>query len=292
MSTFQLYIPTRGRVGHNRQVTLRQFEQFSSHKPIIVCPREEVAAHMEYWPRVMGCPAEGIGPTRQWIVENSRVDTLIMADDDMRFSKRPDPYQPQLAPCENLDELLGLIVQCVEHRGFIHGGVGARQGNNHKDGEVAVDNLPPYEWYKARKGYVRDGRPYTGLHLFVECERVNNFHFIDRRKVAALGVRWDQLPVMEDFHFTLSLLTRGYPNVLIHSIVWNQEGSGREGGCSSYRTAAVQAAGADGLAAAFPRFVRVTEKESKDTSPAWKDFKVRKDVVVYWSKAYESSWEK
>jgi len=270
MST-RIYIPTRGRIGVNRQVTLREFLEYSSHEPILVCPADEVALHKKYWLKVMGCPLNGIGPTRQWIMENSSADIVIVASDDMRFSYRPDPAVTKLEKCENLDPMIECIEKCVSE-GYIHGGVGARQGNNRKD------NSGP-----RAKGWIKWG------HLFVDCERVNDFHFFDREKVLATGVRWDSLPVMEDFHFTLSLLSTGHPNLVIHDYVWNQEGSGSSGGCSIYRTAEVQRRGAEGLAAAFPDFVKVVTKVSKDTSPAWRDFKERADVIVYWWKAWSAS---
>jgi hypothetical protein len=125
-----------------------------------------------------------------------------------------------------------------------------------------------------------------GGHCIVDCERVNDFHWMHREAVLRLGARFDQLPVMEDFYFTLYLLCKGVPNRIIHDYVWNQEGSGTDGGCSLYRTAQLQAEGARGLGAAFPEWVKVVVKKNKDTSPAWRDFKERLDVIVYWWKAY------
>lgn len=274
-----VYIPTRGRIGHNRQVTLREFQQYSSCRPVLVCPKDEAAKHRAYYDRVLGCPAKGIGPTRQWILENSSSDIVVMADDDMRFSYRPVPHKPKLERCEALNPLLDHIKSCVA-MGYVHGGVGARQGNNRKD--LKND----------RHGVIWKGPGPLKGHLFMFNERVNNFHFFHREKVLAAGARMDALEVMEDFHFTLTMLTKGHPNVVIHDYVWNQEGSSKEGGCSLYRTPEVQAAGAEGLHAAFPDFVRVVTKTSKDTSTAWKNFKERKDVVVQWLKAFQSSQKK
>lgn len=271
----QVYVPTRGRVGLSTQVTLREFLELSQHRPILVCPPEEVARHRQYHPRVLACGKEGIGPTRQWILETSRADVVVMADDDMYFFYRPDIHSVKLERPAAIDPILELIRGLVAD-GYVHGGVGARQGNNTKDLTTA------------RKGIV--WHPPAGRdECIMENDRVNNFHFLHRETVLKAGARFDALPVMEDFHFTLSMLKAGWPNAVLHSWVWNQRGSGAVGGCSTYRTATVQAEGAEGLKAAFPEFVRVVEKESKDTSPAWKDFKVRKDVVVQWERAYKSS---
>lgn len=272
----QVYIPTMGRVGHMNQITLREFQQLSDHVPIIVCPLEEAAAHKKYSKRVVVCEQHGIGKVRQWILENSDADIVVMADDDMYFSYRPVPDQIKLERCKDLRPLLKFIEALATPfdsqkggLGYIHGGVGARQGNNRKAGATK-----------------RDGEMLVG-HWVVLCERVNNFHFFHRKAFLAQKIRFDHLPVMEDFFVTLSLLTRGFPNVVIHDYVWNQRGSGAIGGCSSYRTAQVQAQGAEGLHKAFPQFVRVVEKESKDTSPSWREFKSRKDVIVSWWKAWK-----
>lgn len=266
--SIRVYIPTRGRVGLNRQVTLREFVRCSQHEPILVCPPGEARAHKRYWPMVMSCPADGIGPTRQWVLENSSADVVVMASDDLRFFYRPDPGKIKLEKCQDLDPLVDLMGRCVKD-GYVHGGVGARNQNHNKD---------------------LDGQRVRGLldrgHCFVDCERVNDLHYVDREAVLSLGARFDRLPVMEDFYFTLTLLCRGVPNRVIHDYVWNQEGSGWDGGCSIYRTAEVQAEGARGLAAAFPQWVRLVTKKSKDTSPHWRGIKERLDVSVYCWRAY------
>jgi len=262
----KVYIPTLGRVGLNKQITLQQFLNHSKHIPTLVCPKDEVKHHKKYHDRVLGCPKKGIGKTRQWILEKSKADIVIMSDDDMRFQYRPDITKPKLQEYPNLNKLLRLIKECVA-AGFIHGGVGDRNGNNRLDGS------------SPRKGVMEYGG------LFVDCIRVNNFHYLDRLFVLDSGNRFDQLPVMEDFHFTLSMLLDGYPNRVIQNYVWRQNASGDSGGCSTYRTPEVQAKGAIGLHKAFPDFVTVVDKETKSTSNYWQGMKTRKDVRVQWLQA-------
>jgi hypothetical protein len=262
-----VYIPTRGRVGLAYQLTLREFLTKSSVMPILVCPPDEVSLHWSYYRRVYGCPHSGIGPTRQWILDRATYDVLVMADDDMTFAYRPDPAVSKLEVCQDLNPLLEYVYLCATRLGFIHGGVGARQGNQN------IDLSGP------RGGTIDEqGR------LTIDCTRVNNFHFVNRPAVLRTGARFDVLPVMEDFHFTLWLLTRGIPNRVIHDYVWNQRGSGRVGGCSLYRTPQVQTQGAEGLARAFPKYVRVVTKTGRATSGLWSGS--RTDVKVYWSRAY------
>lgn len=267
MTTTSIYIPTRGRIGKSRQVTLREFTQYSSYVPILVCPPDELKHHSKYHHRVMKCPKSGIGPTRQWLLENCDSDVMIMADDDMRFSYRPVPTRIKLERLFDLNPMIRWIEDLVLKHNFIHGGLGPRQGNNCK------------ELSKSRRVEI-----YCG-HLVQRCVRVNNFHFINPIAVRDCEGRLDALPVMEDLHFTLDLLLKGHPNIVIHDYVWNQEGSGAAGGCSLYRTPKVQTEGAKGLKLAFPEFVSVVTKKSISSSNSWKDFKERDDVRVQWSKA-------
>jgi hypothetical protein len=266
MKKVEIYIPTLDRIGLHRQITLKQFWEHSVYKPILVCPEDEVKHHLKYTSEVLGCPKKGIGKTRQWILRKSRAKIVIMSDDDMRFQYRPDPLISKLKEYPDLNELVYLIKRCV-HKGYIHGGMADRNGNNR------VDCSSP------RKG-VAD---YGGV--FIDCIRVNNFHYVHRRKVLDLGIKFNRLPVMEDFHFTLSMLLAGYANRVIYNYVWRQDASGGTGGCSTYRTPEVQARGANGLHKAFPDFVTVVDKETKDTSNYWEGMKTRKDVRVQWLQA-------
>jgi len=250
-----IYIPTRGRVGMKKQITLQEFLGKSNYTPRLVSPPNEVREHRRYHRKTLACPVMGIGPTRQWILENSDADVVIMVDDDMKFQYRPDFNSTKLEQAMQLDSM---IVRCLEavRKGFIHGGVSARQGNNHI------------------KEHHRD------------CQRNCNFHFLHRKSVLEAGARLDILPVMEDFHFILTLLTQGYPNRVIYTYCWNQR-PGSVGGCNLYRTLEMQKQAAIGLHKAFPEFVTIVKKTSKT---GWSIAKgERYDVRVQWQKAYKSS---
>jgi hypothetical protein len=185
-----------------------------------------------------------------------------MSDDDMRFCFRsPTIYDTKLTMSENLTPMIERVMY-LHRLGYIHGGIGARQGNNTLDTRVVYDE----------KNDV----------MYQRCTRVNNFHFLDRKKVLEAGARFDELPVMEDFHFTLTLMTQGHPNAVLTSYCWNQRGSNQKGGCSTYRNAAVQRQGAEGLRDAFPDLVQVIEKQSKSQ---WKGMETRADVRISWAKA-------
>lgn len=103
----------------------------------------------------------------------------------------------------------------------------------------------------------------------------------DRETLHHHGVRWDNLPVMEDFDVTLQLLRLGYENMVLFEWAWGQPSSNAPGGCSAYRTYEVQKAGAEGLAALHPDYVTPVQKPSKN----WRGFDHRWDVKVRWKAA-------
>jgi hypothetical protein len=265
-----VFIPTRGRTGLSTQITLREMTTLGTIKPVLVCPFEEVLTHRRYTgldADVWGINVEGIGPTRQHVLENSQTRGVVMLDDDMYFSYRPNPSEPR--PLERVKDLMPMFQWISDQldAGFAHGGISARQGNQ---------NIP---------------RPHA------DCIRVNNAHFFDRDVFLGEGIRFDALPVMEDFHVTLSLLLRGYPNRVAYHYCWSQRGSGYKGGCSSYRTPELQAEAAEKLHAAFPDYVKVVEKESlsqhgtmakrKDVNIAW--LKAWNDHDINWLRQYKSA---
>jgi len=251
MASVEIYIPTRGRISWDKQVTLNEFLLKSRYRPILVCPRDEATTHRRHYNRIAVCPMMGIGPTRQWILERASSDIVLLVDDDMKFQYRPDQSSVQLQQCSDLN---GMVQRCIDTvlSGYIHGGMSARQGNNHVKG--------PHK----------------------DCCRNCNFHFLDRKKVLGTGARFDRLPVMEDFHFTLTLLTNGWPNRVLYDYCWNQR-PGSIGGCSLYRTLELQSQAAHMLYKAFPQFVSVVKKHSKTGWSIHQGDRV--DVRVQWAKA-------
>jgi hypothetical protein len=253
-----VFIPTRGRIGLNKQITLREFrDKLPSVRPIIVCPAYEAPEHSKYHDYVWPCPVEGIGPTRQWIIEQSKTNGVLMLDDDLYFSMRENPFEPRpLIQCHDLGPLMQWVSDQLD-RGYVHGGISARQGNQ---------NI---------------------LFPWTDCLRVNNAHLFNRDVYLREGIRFDRLPVMEDFDVTLGLLVRGYPNRVAYHYCWSQRGSGLSGGCSSYRTPEVQAEAAEKLHQLYPRFVKIVEKTAISGGSVFAG-KPRTDVNIYWVKAWEA----
>lgn len=256
-----VYIPTRERHGLAKQITLRELKALlPSIKPIIVCPVGEVQWHRGYGEdiEILGCPYSGIGPTRQWILENSKTRGVLMLDDDLYFSQRsPVEQVTPLVQSTDLTPLMQWISDQLD-AGFVHGGISARQGNQH---------IP---------------------HAWTDCIRVNNAHFFDAEVYRELGIRFDRIPVMEDFDVTLQLLTKGYPNRVAYHYCWSQRGSGLSGGCSSYRTPDVQAQAAGQLYTFWPNFVEIVEKTAISGGSVFAG-RPRIDVNIAWQKAWKAS---
>lgn len=258
-----IFVPTRGRTQFT-PITVEELVKKSRRRAVIVCPPSEaanyrsLASYQSFRERVdvLVCEKDGIGPVRQWIIENSPTRGVVMLDDDLYFSERVDlTVAGPLKRCTDLEPMFKRIEDSLEV-GYAHGGISARQGNNR----------------------VGNGSEY------IDCIRVNNAHFFDKEVYLREGVRFDSLPVMEDFCVTLTLLLRGYPNRVLYSHCWSQRASGFKGGCSIYRTKELQAEAAVKLAEMFPSYVKVVEKTATSGGALFSG--TRLDVNIAWLNAW------
>lgn len=259
-----IIIPSSGRP--DRQPTLEQLAQ-AGIKPLLVVQDREYKAYLENWAhvaRVVGLPSHitTIAPTRQYILEHVGAwDRFVMCDDDLWFYTRRDDDRGRLRELtphelrEGFECLDGLLkpdmAQHVAHAGFA-----AREGANRNTDE------------------------------FLYNTRIMRVLGYRRSTLIDENIRFDAMEVMEDFHVALSLLEKGYGNIIANDWCHNQAGSGAQGGCSTWRTPELQARAAHRLAELHPGLVRVVQKETKT---AWGGG-VRTDVIVQWKKAFERSY--
>jgi hypothetical protein len=269
-------IPTSGRGDKKKQVTLRNFIEMKSNREVVLCiPRKERISYVNKitdfkWDRpefkltAEYVPDEhyGISHTRKWILTEyakSRGERyVLMLDDDMDFCYRPNMKDPALETIKDPELFEAMFLQLEQWltEGFVHIGLAARQGSNH----------------------------FLGPEGYRDVGRMMNAYAYDTQALKEIGVEFGRIPVMEDFDLTLQLLRKGYPNRIAYQYVWNQRGSGSEGGCSKYRTPEMQAQAAEQLQKYHPEFVTLVTKE---TGSVWKDMEERADVNVQWLKAYE-----
>jgi hypothetical protein len=252
-------IPTKGRV--DRQITYGNIPNRYKHIVYTIVPWEE----RKLWARsgsVIATPksVSGISETRTWILKElpKKLDFryVLMLDDDMDFCFRPSMGSPKLDMVFRYPKEFTKMMNMFKfwlNKGHIHVGLSARQGNNRVMVEVS------------------------------RVTRMMNAYAYDVVALARLNVKFNRVPVMEDFDLTLQLLRMGHPNVVIYKYCWNQRGSNSEGGCSTYRTAMMQKRAALKLKKLHPDFVKVVEKEG------WNNMPVRYDVNIQWKKAYASA---
>jgi len=252
-------IPTHGRVG--RQVTYDRLPPDIQEQVTFVV--QDCEAHL--WRgvgvrlAVLPLGITTIGPTRQWINENFDGKICVL-DDDIRFATRGDGEETSrtkfvLSTHEEMREMFSDIETALDD--YVHVGVSPREGANHRVEDV------------------------------IKVYRAIRVHGIDATRAVSLGARYDRTNFMVDFDFTLQLLRMGHPNIILNNWVHNQGGSNTPGGCSTTRTLEELGKAADRLAELHEGFVRVSIKKTKSEA-AWGGGE-RKDVTVYWKKAYKSS---
>ena len=254
----EIYIPTRGRVFQETYDSLPK--ELKDRVWFVVPFRGSCLTLTE---RVLMTPAsiEGIGPTRQWIIEREIREAyrdpidepvkVVMLDDDLVFATRRDD-EPSKFRNSSATEILQLFEDIkYSLNTYAHVGVATREGGNVDTNRYA----------------------YNTRLLRILAYRVD----VLRRH----SIRFDNLEFMEDFDVTLQLLRAGYENCKINWIVHNQRSSNAPGGCSTYRTLEGQAKAARRLKERHTEFVTVVEKTTKS---AWNG-QTRTDVRIGWKKA-------
>lgn len=248
-----IYIPTMGRIYN--QITWDNMPKELKPITTLVCPSSEYEKHRALGRNVMVCDEHGIGNVRQFLCEQNQRYILMLDDDQMFFQwKSSEDYHLVKCTDEQFIQLYHDIHKLLmEGHPFV--GIGSRQGNNNHFPQRIVEN----------------------------CRNCNSYG-IDTEVLYDYDIKFNALPLMEDFHVQLSLLTNGFKTLCITDRVWNQYGSGAKGGCSTYRTKELQEQAAKGLKEAFSDFVKLVIKKNKT---GWEGLENRTDVIVSWKKAYE-----
>lgn len=250
----QVVIPTYGRSIRTLQHTLRQLLADGILPTLVIQEREK--SLFDWYKSVTVLPShiQTIAPTRDWIIHDMPGgDLVVMMDDDLQFACRrtDDPTkfrQPEVCDIARMLYELERLMKL----GAPMCGIGSREGGNR--------NIEPILWN-------------------TRTMRVLGFN---RKILKELMITCHPMEVMEDFHVELQLLRAGFDVPQANMWVSNQAGgSGALGGCSSWRTDALQAANAHRLAGLHQGYVKVVQKAANS---AWGG-KPRTDVTVYWKKA-------
>lgn len=252
-----IYIPSLGRADQSAHTIERLMIAGVDHAKLVVGPddyqpyidRFGKSSVMKLHPKI-----KGIGKVRQHLIDITD-GPVLMLDDDLGFFVRRDDDPKLLTKAEPKHVRKAI-----------------------KDMEKALKKHA-HASFAVREGANRNTDP----HIYnVRCLRALGYN---ADVLKDHGIRFDRLPVMEDFDVALQLLRKGYHSVTLNHFLQDQAGSNAAGGCSTYRSAEVQARGAEGLAELHPEFVTVVEKDAKGGG-MWA---TRKDVRVQWKKAAESA---
>jgi hypothetical protein len=254
----EIMIMTFGRC--HRQSTWQNLPASIRDRAWLVIQEQEVVEHVARgYNKLKILPKEldnaGIGKARQWVIDNVG-PRVVMLDDDLEFATRraDEPTKFNKSSEQEIEQMFDCIADSLEE-GYAMVGVAAREGANRITDQ------------------------------FLYATRQMRIHGINTEVARSLNIRYDRIPVMEDFDVILQFLERGYRNRVLNGWVSNQHGSNVVGGCSTYRTAIVQSNAARMLADLHPGFVKVVRKKTK-TSWGGEE---RTDVTIQWKKAYESS---
>lgn len=270
-----LVIPTRGRVG--RQTTLNTLPREARSAVVLVASDEAEAEALRKTEnlrksQVIAAPsgaAASIAAKRQFILERFRGDILMLDDDMAPFFRCPlaarsyanGRWKPKTPGVEGLsrkyatdDKVLRVFEDLERELQFnvVHAGISSRLGNDTEANETRT-------------------APQRMMHAIAYATA-----FLRKAKI-----RFDAVPVREDFHVTLELLKRGEPSYVVYNMCYSPGAYGAAGGCSQERTVAMSDAGALELARLHAPFVKVVDKVYKETP--------RKEVIVSWKKCYESA---
>lgn len=244
----RIFIPTKGR---SEQLTwdVLPSEVLGKYRAVLVTQDDsdyELLVKKGF--PCLHAPVLGISATRQWILDNSDDDKVVMLDDDLSSWAARDkifvPIKYTKAKDEDLINVFDQLDRLLTTHA--HAAIGHRQFANAK---------PDIEF---------GGRALRALGYRKDIMDLEKIKFT--------------LPLMEDFEVTLKLFRAGYPNAVIYDVVQDQPGSDRAGGCKDWRTLERHNAAAEALAAMFPRFVKLKDVEG------W-DIGTRKDVSIQWKKA-------
>ena len=251
-----IYIPTRGRL--DKQTTWESIGPEGRQSAMLVCPSDEVEEHTKNGRNCLDRGGiRGISNVRQYIINHaieSGHTKILMLDDDLVFGRRISDTAPNLRKTNQheMHELWERMSQKLN--AYAHVGVSPRQMND--------------------KHYP---------NVFKEGMRQNAIHGVQPHVLQKENIRYDAVPLMEDYYVTLSLFNLGYPNYVIVDWTWDQRGaSGAAGGCSTYRDADLQELASHKLAAEFPKYVKAVRKTTKT---GWDNMTTRWDVRVQWKKA-------
>lgn len=271
---------TRGRVDD---------QQFISSLPptlrkliTICCHPGESKAHLKNWGGKVanvieyGQDCTNLGQARDWLMRYCKdrdIKYAIQIDDNVKFAVRAKGMdisfdypllnmENNFNPDEQIYLFSEMLLWMIEklREGYGVAGISHRSGNNRKK-EAEEENT----------------------RLFAVWG-------ISVRKYFKVGALFAENPFKEDFHMQLAFLTHGIKTICNNVFTFDKvKGANAKGGCSIYRNLSNVNKGSELLKEYYPKFVSLVDKTSDNWGNLGGENVVRKEVIVHWKKAFESS---
>jgi hypothetical protein len=279
MKNLTLIIPTHGRVG--KQTTLQALPTKLQAEVILVTSLPGEAKELRaLYPKNEVAVAKGttsIATKRHWIMQNIKGRMLFMLDDDIAFFERCppkwrvwEPHRKAYALAKEAPADAALMKRLYPQD--------AKLLSLFQDMDKRVASHKP---------------AMIGIAHRRHSDKKQESWEVNARMMYAFGVdpaiykeekiRFDRVGLREDFHVVLSMLRRGHECHNYLELLNNEYGSfGAAGGCSGERSMEYSNEQCYALQKLHPEFVKVVERDYKGSFP-------RKEVVVAWKKAFESS---
>lgn len=246
----RIIIHSKGRAGLARG-TVAYLSSVGYYNFILACPKSEQDKYRSFagnrYPVVPGPDVKTLSEFQDWCVDEwNKDEKLVMLDDDLVFAARSDWSLPK-AKFEDVRVMFIWLSKQLDT--YKHATIDTRNGNNLN-----------YE----KHGSQRKVGPARSLLAFAPN--------------ALKDIRFSDVQSKGDYHVTLALLERGFPNAISH--MWTHDFSRKvlvEGGCTTYRTPQFHAEASRQLQALHPQCVKIVNKNG------------RTDVRVQWQQAYKFS---
>jgi hypothetical protein len=275
-----LVIPTHNRV--NKQITLAALPDDLRGEVILVPSVPEEAKELRrLYPDndvVIARGTKSIAEKRHWIMKNLAGKFLFMMDDDIAFFERCPPKWRvweahrkayALAPSAPSGSALMKRLYPGDKRLLeLFQDVDKYVGKHPKLGMVGIAHRRHSD--KKKEAWEKNVR-------MMYCFGVNKALYEQEQ------IRFTDVKLREDFHVVLSMLRKGHECHNYVELLNNEYGSfGAAGGCSGERSIEFSNEQCYALQKLHPAFVKVVDRAYTGSIP-------RKEVVIAWKKAYESS---
>ena len=276
---------TRGRV--ETQFFIESLPEVVRGLITIVCHPGERSAHLKRWKGQVanvieyGKHCTNLGQARDWLMEyctDNGIRYAIQVDDNVVFGAHA------------VGSNISLKYKLLTIR------------NNFSEEDQAMIYTQMFQWMldSLRSGYGVVGVSHRSgnnrkTNEVDENTRLFAVWGISVKKYRKVGAKFADNPFKEDFHMQLAFLTNGIKTICNNCYTFDKvKGANQAGGCSIYRNLTNVNKGSEFLKEAYPQFVSLVEKKSDNWSNLGGDESsevsiMRKEVIVHWKKAYESS---